>query len=108
MKETAQDSKVYSRALDRLGDRITAPSMDESMSRYARRVGMEAMMVFEDEVDAIRRDEENRLRTALVASREKFAFYAEQHHAKGTEDSTKKAIVNEQMVAMITLALGER
>lgn len=47
------------------------------------------------------------LRAALRACREKFAFYAEQHHAKGTEESTRKAVVNEEMVAMITDVLGD-
>lgn len=108
MKETAVDTKLYGRSLDRAAE-ITAPMTgDETLTRFMRRVGLDAIMAFEDQVDAARRDEEDRLRTALMASREKFAFYAEQHHKKGTEESTAKAIVNEQMVAMITLALGDR
>ena len=108
MKETAADSKLYSRALDRAAEVSTPPSVEETLGRFMRRVGLDAIMSFEDEVDRTRKDEDVRLREALIKSREKFAFYAVQHHAKATEESTAKAVVNEQMVAMITLALGDR
>jgi hypothetical protein len=108
MKETLSDTKIYGRALDRAAEISTPPSLDETIRRFARRVGLDAIMSFEDEVDTIRATEDRRLRLALEVSRDKFAFYAEQHHAKGTEESTAKAIVNEQMVAMISLALGDR
>ncbi len=70
MKETALDNKVYTRALDRLAEKIKPPTMDETMGRYVRHVGMEAMMAFEDEVDRVRAAEDQRLRDALKASRE--------------------------------------
>lgn len=108
MKETARDAKLYARALDRASQDITPPALDETHRRYARRIALDAIMAFEEEVDAMRKVEDDRLRDSLRSSREKFAFYADQHRAKNTEDSIAKAVVNEQMVAMISLALGEK
>lgn len=49
---------------------------------------------------------EEQLRAALVLAKEQFAFYAEQHDAKGTPESAAKAEVNRKMVAMCAAALG--
>lgn len=44
---------------------------------------------------------------AVERSRDQFAYYAENHHAKGTVVSHSKALVNDAMVAMCRKALGE-
>lgn len=43
----------------------------------------------------------------LIKCREKFQFYAEQHDAKGTPESSAKAEVNRDMIRQINETLVE-
>ncbi len=47
-----------------------------------------------------------RLAVVVEKARAQFAFYAEQHRAKRTEDGDRKARVNDEMVAMCVAALA--
>lgn len=47
------------------------------------------------------------LADTLLKIRGQFAFYAEQHHAKGTADGTAKALVNEKMAALCDATLAD-
>ncbi len=105
MIETAHDPKLYSRALERTAEKTASVNTEETFARFMRRTGLDAIEAFEDEIDKLR-SEKGDPYVVLRKCREKFAFYAGQHRAKNTEESTAKAVVNEEMVAMIDAVLG--
>ena len=43
---------------------------------------------------------------ALIAARDQFNFYAEQHEAKDTDDGRAKAATNREMAARMQAAIG--
>lgn len=105
MKETIRDTKIYARALDKAAVKHTPPTNDETFGLYVRRIGLDAIIAFEDQVDLVRSNEKNDLYRALDKCKVQFSMYAEQHRAKNTEESLAKAVVNEGMVAMIQDAM---
>jgi hypothetical protein len=65
MFETARDSKVYKRAVDRAMEKVTLPSAEETFLTFMRRVAIAGIEAFEDEIDQGRYARSRDLRDAL-------------------------------------------